>query len=279
LPLAPGDDADPMQVSDEKLAGALARYARLARVVLDDPERWLGVDADADIDTDAAASDAGAEGSPEERDRPEPGPSLARRAVSAASDRVFGEVPPGSPGWSQLPEEQRSDWWVQRIGVVAGLAAATPRYAGALADRLPLQAGLGAAAAGLAVCAVAREHGLRDPDDWVPLLATVLFKRTLPTGSAPPAATTADSEDGAEDGAGSGDEPPGTLRRAARTLWRLARTFGAVSDLFDERPRGSLLARAVAKVPVIGVAGGWFDERGAIHGAARRTQELLARSA
>jgi hypothetical protein len=59
----------------------------------------------------------------------------------------------------------------------------------------------------------------------------------------------------------------------------LARTFGAISDLFDERPRGSLLARGVAKVPVIGVAGGWFDERGAIHRAARRTQELLARSA
>src|SRR5947209_7945967 len=101
-----------MQVSDEKLAGALARYARLARVVLDDPERWLGVDSDGDADihtdaadTDAAASDAGAEGPPAELDRPEPGPSLARRAVSAASDRVLGEVPPGSPGWSQLPEE------------------------------------------------------------------------------------------------------------------------------------------------------------------------------
>ena len=51
--------------------------------------------------------------------------------------------------------------------------------------------------------------------------------------------------------------------------------FGAVSSLFDERPRGSLIARGLAKVPVVGIAGGWWDEQGAISKAAERTSELV----
>ena len=62
-------------------------------------------------------------------------------------------------------------WWVRRIGISAGLAAAVPRVAGALASRVPLQAALGASAAGLSVCATAREHGVVDAEAWVPLLA------------------------------------------------------------------------------------------------------------
>jgi hypothetical protein len=65
-------------------------------------------------------------------------------------------------------------------------------------------------------------------------------------------------------------------QRAVRTLWRLARTFLDVDNLLDERPRGGFLARALAKVPVVGLAGGWLDERGAIRKAAKQTQELLA---
>lgn len=250
-----------MQVSDEKLATALRRYASLAAVVLEDPERWLGVDDGEQAEDGASDTDPGSTGG--ER------LSLARRAVRTAARAARGEVAPGSAQWPQLTAAQRSDWWVRRIGVVAGFAAATPRYAGALADRLPLQAGLGASAAGLAVCAVAREHGRTDPDEWVPLLAAVLFDRTLPAG--PPRSST----DGETDEDRPAQEPDGTVRRAARTLWRLARTFSAISSLFDERPRGSLLARGVAKVPVIGIAGGWFDERGAIRKAADQTAALL----
>ena len=60
-----------------------------------------------------------------------------------------------------------------------------------------------------------------------------------------------------------------------RTLWRLARTLLSIDDLLDERPRGNLFARALAKVPVVGLAGGWLDERGAIRKAAEETQQLL----
>ena len=64
-------------------------------------------------------------------------------------------------------------------------------------------------------------------------------------------------------------------QRVVRTLWRLARTFLDIQDLFDRRPRGGLFARTLAKLPVVGVAGGWLDERGAIHKAARQTNQLL----
>src|ERR687889_658693 len=45
-----------------------------------------------------------------------------------------------------------------------------------------LQAALGAAAAGLAVCAAAREHGATAPEEWIPILGRVLFDRELHAG-------------------------------------------------------------------------------------------------
>jgi hypothetical protein len=167
--------------------------------------------------------------------------------------------------------------------VGAALAAAAPRFAGALADRIPLQAALGASAAGLAVCAVARERDKSAPADWVPLLAQVIFDRSLPAGIPAKVPTAAESEEQLEAAAADTSEPPSRMaalaqgaQRVVRTLWRLARTFLDLQDLFDERPRGGLIARTLAKLPVVGVAGGWLDERGAIRKAARQTHRLTA---
>ena len=250
-------------VSDEALARALAGYAGMVQKVLTDPERWLGTDGE----PDASAG-------------------LGDRALDAVRDRALGEVTPASPDWAQLPLEQRVDWWVGRIGLSAGLAAAAPRFAGALADRVPLQAALGASAAGLAVCAVAREHGVTAAEDWVPLLAKVLTDRDLPPQSeqvpTPEASEQALAEEGVDDVDDAEEGQPSraaTLgrgaQRAGRTLWRLARTFLELQHLLEERPRGGFLARTLAKLPVVGVAGGWLDERGGIRKAARETAALL----
>ena len=279
MPLMPG-------VSDERLTDVVTRFARLAGVVLRDPERWLGWD-------DAEADDP-----------------LLRRAVAAAGDVVLGRRSPATAGWAARSAEDRADWWVSRIGNLAGLLAATPRFAGVAADRLPIQAALGASVSGLAVCAVAREHGVEDPDDWVPLLGKVLFDRDLraPVGGDSPAASAApdpgldpervltaepgapiDAGDDAGDVAGTlagslaGTEPltaPSDpahppLVRARRTLWGLARTFLAVQGMFDERPRGARVFRALGKVPVVGLLGGWLDERGGVRQAAAETVELV----
>lgn len=245
-------------VSDEQITKVLGLYAGMVQHVLANPERWLRLD-----------------------DDPPPTAGLPLRALDMLRDRATGETTPASPGWHDLPLDKRTNWWVTRIGISAGLAAAAPRFAGALADRIPLQAALGASASGMAVCATAREHGRTAPEDWVPLLAKVLFDRdtqaaseSVPAPESINAELTADPDDAA-DPDGRGKLGKGA-QQAAKTLWTLARAFHEVSALLDQRPRGGLASRAVAKLPVVGVAGGWLDERGAIRKSALETHRLLA---
>src|ERR1700712_1483941 len=148
-------------ISDERIVQVLGVYARMANRVIGDPQRWLGLD-----------------------DDPPPTAGFPRKALPAVRAGAFVEVTPASPVWGERPLADRVRWWVRRIGISAGLAAAVPRVAGALADRVPLQAALGASAAGLAVCSTAREHGVVDPARWVPLLAKVLLDRDIPTPAA-----------------------------------------------------------------------------------------------
>lgn len=244
-------------ISDEQVVRSLGPYAGMVGHVLADPEHWLAVD-------------------------DEPSAHLPGRAVEAVGRRLLGDTGPGSTEWPGLPVDQRVGWWVARIGAVGGLAAAAPRFAGLLADRVPLQATLGAAASGLAVCATAREHGVTTPSDWVPLLGRVLFDRELPHGLAVVPDDEA-SQQALTEPAGDGDpdeerQDRGGSRvgRSARTFWRLARTLHGVDELLDHRPRGGLLARTLAKAPVIGVAGGWLDERAAIRHAADETAGLVS---
>lgn len=250
--------AEPM-ITDEQLARTLGAYAGMVALVLDQPERWLAVE-------------------------PHRGAlSAPRRALGVVRRAVSGDEHPGSPGWAQQPVATRTAWWLRRISLTAGTAAAAPRLAGLLADRIPVQAALSASASGLAVCAVARENGVTDPEDWVPLLATVIFERELrPASAAVPA--TEESEKALSEAADDESEPPSALkklgeggRRAVRGMWRLARTLLELQGIFDDRPRGGLLPRLVARLPVVGVAGGWLDERGAVRSAARETQTLLSR--
>ena len=247
-------------MSDEALARALGLFAGMVSLVLTNPRRWLGLD-----------------------DDPPPTAGLPARILDAVRDRALGDVTPASPQWAEQPESKRIEWWIRRIAVGAALAAAAPRFAGALADRIPIQAALGAAAAGIAVCAVARERGNDAPADWVPLLAQVIFNRDLAARTRAPVPAADESEEQLEAAARDTSEPPSLMaalgqgaQRVVRTLWRLARVFLDLQKVFDERPRGGLFARTLAKLPVVGVAGGFLDERGGIRKAARRTQRLLA---
>ena len=101
------------------------------------------------------------------------------------------------------------------------LAAAAPRFVGALADRIPIQAALGASAAGLAVCAVARERDTGAPVDWVPLLAQVIFNRDLAAGTPAPVPTAEESEDQLETAASDTSEPPSSMASLAQGAQRV----------------------------------------------------------
>ena len=159
-----------VDVSDEKLAAMLRRYVALVEPLLEDPEAWLGVAPVRSPVPAGGVPDAAPAGDP---------PSRSRQAARILGRGMLGPTPPTSPEWASFSPQRRAAWWVTRIRTLAGVAAAAPRAAGMLADRLPLQEALGAAASGLAVCAVAREFGRQDRASWVPLLAQVLFAREL----------------------------------------------------------------------------------------------------
>ena len=84
-------------VSDEVLARALGMYAGMVGQVLNNPQRWLGVDEE--------PLTAG----------------LPARVLDAVRDRAFGDITPASPHWAAQPDSKRAEWWIRRIAVGAAL--------------------------------------------------------------------------------------------------------------------------------------------------------------
>src|SRR3954449_7416183 len=78
------------------------------------------------------------------------------------------------------PRDERDAWWAERLPQVAGAFAAAARFAGRLADLLPLQNTVGSAVQSIVVLGVAGEHGVTDAAERVSLLARVLLERGLP---------------------------------------------------------------------------------------------------
>ena len=253
-------------IRDDQLRRTLERVAAVCARVLDDPESILGW--------------AGSSTSPQARSG-----SVGPRARYEVLHRVLGKAHPGSPGWADLAPEDRSSWWRVYVSRVLALPVAAPHFFGPLADRLPLQPALGASAQCLLVCAVANEYGLGDPADWVPLMAQVVFGRALEREAVhvprvslvklhPVPQVTADTcPDVAEPDVD--EEDRSLLRRGAGVLWALAKVLLGLGSLFDVRPRGRWRYRVLGNLPVLGVVGGWLDERGGLAEAARRTAVLI----
>ena len=61
----------------------------------------------------------------------------------------------------------------------------------------------------------------------------------------------------------------------ARRLWRTSRLLGRIDETLDARPKGRLGARALANLPVVGLAGGYLAERVALRRAAAEAAEIL----
>jgi hypothetical protein len=171
----------------------------------------------------------------------------------------------------QLPPAERADWWAHQVGRVAAGVSATPRFAGKLADLLPLQNTVGSAVQALVVLGVAREHGMTEPAERISLLARVLLDRDLAADRVQPLLT---REAGVYVDEALGDDRSG-MDGVARSIWRAARLLGRIDDALDTRPKGKLRHRALAQLPVVGVVGGYAAEREALRRAARRAEELL----
>jgi hypothetical protein len=174
-----------------------------------------------------------------------------------------------------LPADQRAAWWAERVSRVAAGVSAAPRFAGRLADLLPLQNTVGSAVQALVVVGVATEHGLTDPAARISLLARVLLDREVPADRVRALLR--------QTRVGYADEAFGTRRGgvggAARGLWAAARLLGRVDDALDARPKGKLRHRALGQLPVVGVAGGYAAEREGLRRAAREAEQLLGAGA
>jgi hypothetical protein len=172
-----------------------------------------------------------------------------------------------------LPLAERDRWWADRLPAVAAVLAAAPRFAGKLADLLPLQNTVGTAVQSVVVLGVAGEHGVDDPAERVSLLARVLLDRDLPAKQVEPLLVRTKGTY-REDAFGTQGRRGGVVG-TVRTLWRTARLLSRIDDALDARPKGKLRHRALSNLPVVGVLGGYSAEREGLRRAAARAAAVL----
>ncbi|WP_432949785.1 hypothetical protein ACQPXM_17380 [Kribbella sp. CA-253562] len=207
-------------------------------------------------------------------------PNLAEKALILAIDRLLRMKVPGHTEWPTLPLAERCDWWVERLGGFAAVVAGLPRLSGAAADALPIKDTLGAAVQAMVIGAVCREYGVEAHADRTAVIARVLTSRPItPDDVLRYDDPTQAGQDVAKQlGLGDDSEERG-LRQGVRLVWRISKLFGGLGEVFEDRPRGSLGARAIGKLPGVGLVGGFFDERKGIRKAAYAAADLLTSSA
>jgi hypothetical protein len=172
-----------------------------------------------------------------------------------------------------LPAAERAEWWAHRAPVVAAGVSAAPRFAGKLADLLPLQNTVGTAVQALVVLGVASEHGVTAPPERISLLTRVLLDRQLTPEQVEPLLQRAKGTY-REEALGARQRRSG-IRGNLRTMWRVARLLGRIDDALDVRPKGKRRHRFLAQFPVVGVAGGYAAEREGLRRAAAKATAVL----
>ncbi|MEV5962387.1 hypothetical protein AB0L70_11530 [Kribbella sp. NPDC051952] len=131
----------------------------------------------------------------------------------------------------------------------------------------------------MVIGAVCREYGVDAHADRTAVIARVLTDRPItPDDVLKYDDPTAAGQDVAKQlGLGDESEEAG-VRKGIRLVWRISKLFGGLGEVFEERPRGSLGARFIGKLPGVGVVGGFFDERKGIRKAAYEAADLLTNS-
>ena len=188
-------------------------------------------------------------------------------------DRLTGPLVRSLRRPPALPRGDRDAWWADSVPLVAAGVAAAPRFAGKLADLLPLQNTVGTAVQSVVVLGVASEHGVEDPAARIALLTRVLLRRDLTPERVEPLLQRARGTY-REEALGARERRAGLLGNV-RTLWRVARLLSRIDDALDVRPKGKLRHRALANLPVVGVVGGYAAEREGLRIAATEAAAIL----
>ena len=167
---------------------------------------------------------------------------------------------PGTPAWDQMDVAARDDWWVHRVGALNTVIVAFPGVLGVIADRLPIQDLLGFVSQAIVVCAIAREHGVVDPEEQVRLLAAVLCRREF---------------DGGRAQSGSHDPAPVSVP-VVDELWKAAGVMRAVGDELDKRPKPARVFHYLGMLPGLGAVADYLGEYGALNHAAKASRDWIA---
>jgi hypothetical protein len=258
-----GVPADQGPISDAVVAAVLRPFVRATRPLLG-----------ALSDSDPFGLQARAR-----RGRDDPTADPAERTLhDKVLDRLGETRVPGTAAWEGMDADERSQWWVRRVGRLTSLVAAVPGFGGLITSRLPITMALGAVAQGLVLCALADEHGVHDEAEVVALLGAVLFHRDLsPTPRAALSEAT-DAEVDARAAELTGDlreEKTPTLQRVAAAVWRMGRALLAVEGELEKRPHGGLVSRWISMLPVVGVAGKYAGEWSGLKQAARSGEQWI----
>lgn len=200
-----------------------------------------------------------------------------RKLKDKVLDFVAGVQMPGTSAWRGMDADQRTKWWVNRMGRFTTLVAAVPGLGGVWADRLPVSDAVGAASQGLLLCAIAGEYGVVDTAERVRLLAKVLFRRDI----APAVASgRSDDEDKRTDelteDLGTHHSHGVSLKSAATAVFKLGKALWSVTDELEKRPRGRWFHRLLGMVPVVGMLGDYLGERSALKRAAKMAVRWIA---
>ncbi len=220
-------------------------------------------------------SHAGDDGS----DEPDPELSFSGKAIAAAADSLSWVTnkasAPGSEKWQRLSVDERSDWWVSRVGALTSVLVAYPGVFGAASDRLPIQDVLGFTQQAFVLCAIARVHGVTDRSRQTDLLASVLCGRTVDTA----AIRTKASEKVAAESADSPTPSPRSwsARDVVARVWTTAKLLRAVVGEAKRRPAPGRLSKMLSAVPVVGAAADYVGERSALKRAATAATAWLAK--
>lgn len=209
-------------------------------------------------------------------------PGLRRRLLNGLSTVKL----PGTGAWETMNPDERTRWWINRVGRVTALLTSVPGLGGALADRLPVQDALGTASQGLLLCAIAGERGVTGHADRVRLLAWVLFEREvdprLAAGDYPEHDPSDEDARTAELTAELGDTGKHGGRRIsvkgfAVTLWRLGRSLYAITEELEKRPSGRFWHHLIGMLPIVGMLGDYLGERSGLRRVAKRADKWFTR--
>lgn len=259
-PVTPAPDGP---ISDGAIVGVLRPFVRATRPVLDGLR-----ESDAFGLRSRIVGDRNGDGIPD----------TDRKLADRVLDWLAAVEVPGTAAWAAMDVPARSNWWVRRVGRFMTLLAAVPGLGGALASRLPVSKALGAAGQGLLLVAIAGEHGVRDEDELVGLLGSVLFRRELTVRGPDKAADAAADARAAElTGELAAPDTTPTLARIGGAVWRLGRALFAVEGELDKRPHGNFFHEGLGMLPVVGALGKYLGEWSGLKKAAKLAEARLRR--